>query len=85
MRAAAAVVTPSAWARSWLLATYGLDPDLVHVARPGVDPVPRVDGTGGGGALLCVGASRQARARPAGRGAVAQSPTSRGGARASAP
>ena len=56
VRAAAAVVTPSAWARSWLLATYGLDPGLVHVARPGVDPVPRVDGTEGGGALLCVGA-----------------------------
>lgn len=56
LRAAAAVVTPSAWARSWLLATYGLDPDLVHVARPGVDPAPRVDGTPDGGALLCVGA-----------------------------
>ena len=56
LRAAAAVVTPSAWARSWLLSTYGLDPDLVHVARPGVDPAPRVDGTEDGGALLCVGA-----------------------------
>ena len=56
LRAAAAVVTPSTWARSWLLGTYGLDPDLVHVARPGVDRAPPVDGTGDGSALLCVGA-----------------------------
>ena len=56
LRAAAAVVTPSAWARSWLLATYGLDPARVHVARPGVDAAPPADGTRGGSALLCVGA-----------------------------
>ncbi len=56
LRAAAGVVTTSRWARERLLETYGLDPLLVHVAEPGVDPAPPAPGTRGGGALLCVGA-----------------------------
>lgn len=56
MRAAAAVITPSAWSRTWLLAAYGLDPARVHVAHPGVDAAAPAFGTRDGGALLCVGA-----------------------------
>jgi glycosyltransferase involved in cell wall biosynthesis len=54
--AAAGVVTPSAWCRDWLVWTYGLDPDRVAVARPGVDPAEVATGTGSGAALLTVGA-----------------------------
>ena len=56
LRAASAVVTPSSWCRTRLLATYGLDPARVHVAHPGVDVAPPATGTPDGGALLCVGA-----------------------------
>jgi glycosyltransferase involved in cell wall biosynthesis len=56
LAAASAVVAPSAWARSWLLAAHGLDPAGVHVARPGVDVAPRATGHPRGGSLLCVGA-----------------------------
>jgi glycosyltransferase involved in cell wall biosynthesis len=52
----AAVVTTSAWTRSWLVEHYGLDPDRVHVAVPGTDPAGLVAGTPSGGAFLCVGA-----------------------------
>ena len=54
--AASSVITPSAWARGWLLAAHGLDAGRVHVAHPGVDAAPRADGTPEGTALLCVGA-----------------------------
>lgn len=50
------VVTPSRWARRWLLANYGLRPARVHVAEPGVDAASAAPGTTGGGSLLCVGA-----------------------------
>ena len=56
LRAASAVVTPSAWCRTWLLATYALRPARVHVAHPGVDAAPPATGSRDGGALLCVGA-----------------------------
>ena len=56
LRAASSVVTPSTWCRTWLLASYGLDPARVHVAHPGVDAAARATGTEDGGALLCVGA-----------------------------
>jgi glycosyltransferase involved in cell wall biosynthesis len=53
---AVAVVTPSRWARQWLLANYGLCPARVHVAEPGVEVTSRATGTTGGDTLLCVGA-----------------------------
>lgn len=56
LRAASAVVTPSTWCRTALLASYGLDPAHVHVAHPGVDAAAPATGTRAGGALLCVGA-----------------------------
>jgi hypothetical protein len=56
LRAAAAVVTTSDWSRRWLLTTYGLAADRVHVAEPGVDPSPLVPGTASGARLLCVAA-----------------------------
>ena len=54
--AARAVVTTSAWTRVWLLETYGLSPDTVHVAEPGVRPARVSAGTSTGGELLCVAA-----------------------------
>lgn len=56
VRAASAVVTPSAWCRTWLLGAHGLDPGRVHVAQPGVDAAPAIAGRPAGGRLLCVGA-----------------------------
>jgi glycosyltransferase involved in cell wall biosynthesis len=56
LRSARVVVTTSAWTRQRLLARYGLAPDRVRVARPGVDPVGPAPGTPSGGRLLCVAA-----------------------------
>ena len=56
LRAAAAVVTTSVWTRRWLLETYRLEPERVHVARPGVDAAAPAAGGAEGGNLLCVGA-----------------------------
>jgi glycosyltransferase involved in cell wall biosynthesis len=53
---AAAVVTTSRWARGALLDLYGLPPDRVHVAAPGVDAAEPAPGSPGAGALLCVAA-----------------------------
>lgn len=53
---AAAVVATSDWTRSLLLDRYALDPDLVHVAEPGVDCAPVAHGTPAGTELLCVAA-----------------------------
>ena len=58
LSAAAAVLTTSAWCRSWLLDHYGLDPARVHVAQPGTDAAAPAMGTPGGGELLCVAAVR---------------------------
>lgn len=54
--AACAVVTTSLWTRDWLLGAYGLDPAVVAVASPGVQPAPASATTADGGRLLCVGA-----------------------------
>ena len=56
LRGVAHVVTTSRWTRRWLLDAYGLDPALVTVAVPGVEPAPRVTGEPAGRRLLCVGA-----------------------------
>ncbi len=53
---AVAVVTPSRWARRWLLAGYGLHPARVHVAEPGVEMPGPAHASAGGDRLLCVGA-----------------------------
>ncbi|MGD9961529.1 glycosyltransferase family 4 protein [Nocardioides sp.] len=56
LRSAAAVVTTSRWTRQRLLAEHRLDPDLVHVALPGVEPADLATGHPTGGSLLCVAA-----------------------------
>jgi glycosyltransferase involved in cell wall biosynthesis len=56
LSAAAAVVTTSAWTGRRLADRYGLAPDRVHVAEPGVDRADPAPGTPGGGELLCVAA-----------------------------
>ncbi len=56
MRCVAHVVTTSRWTRRWLLDAYGLDPSLVTVAVPGVEPTPLAAGDPAGRRLLCVGA-----------------------------
>jgi glycosyltransferase involved in cell wall biosynthesis len=53
---AVAVVATSGWTCGWLVETYGLAPESVHVARPGVDAAELAPGTPAGGRLLCVGA-----------------------------
>ncbi len=55
-RAVAAVVTTSAWTRTWLLDEYAVPADRVVVALPGCDPAGLATGTANGGVLLCVGA-----------------------------
>jgi glycosyltransferase involved in cell wall biosynthesis len=61
LASAAAVVATSGWTRRWLLDTYGLPPERVHVAAPGVDAAELAEPTTGGGELLCVGAYTQAK------------------------
>ena len=56
VRSTAAVVTTSDWTRRWLLGAYELDPERVHVARPGVDRAATAPGSSNGGSLLNVGA-----------------------------
>ncbi len=56
LQSAAAVIATSDWSRTWLLATYRLDPAQVYVAQPGVDSAAPVGGTEHGGNLLCVAA-----------------------------
>lgn len=55
LTAAVAVITTSAWARTWLLAHYSLAGDVV-VAEPGVDQAPVSPGTASASSLLCVAA-----------------------------
>lgn len=55
--AASAVVTTSDWTREQLLVLYPwLRPDIIAVARPGVDPAELATGTPKGNELLCVAA-----------------------------
>ena len=56
LSAAAAIVTTSEWTRCWLVDTYGLRADAVHVVEPGVDVADLAAGTTSGGRLLCVAA-----------------------------
>jgi glycosyltransferase involved in cell wall biosynthesis len=56
LAAAAGVVTTSNWTRQRLLELYGLRPDRVHVAEPGVDAAGIAPGTTAGGEFLCVAA-----------------------------
>jgi glycosyltransferase involved in cell wall biosynthesis len=56
LASATAVVATSSWTRRWLVDRYALRPDRVHVAEPGVDAAPIVQGTVEGGELLCVAA-----------------------------
>jgi glycosyltransferase involved in cell wall biosynthesis len=55
LAAAASVITPSRWCRRWVLEAYGLDPEVVHVVPPGVDPAEPAAPSGTGAHLLCVG------------------------------
>jgi glycosyltransferase involved in cell wall biosynthesis len=61
LASAVAVIATSRWTRQWLLDTYALAPERVHVAEPGVDAAELAEGTPGGGELLCVGAYTQAK------------------------
>src|SRR5690606_31381252 len=56
LAAATAVVSTSRWTRNWLLDTYGLEPDRMHVAPPGVEKAPLAAAEETGSRLLCVGA-----------------------------
>jgi glycosyltransferase involved in cell wall biosynthesis len=56
LEAASAVVTTSAWARSWVLRHHGLSPERVRVATPGVDPAPAAWALPPGGRIICVAA-----------------------------
>jgi glycosyltransferase involved in cell wall biosynthesis len=56
LRAAASVVTTSAWARRALMDLYSLSEDRVHVAEPGVDPAALAPGSETAGTLLSVAA-----------------------------
>ena len=56
LAAAVAVVTTSEWTRRRLQELYGLPPDRIHVAEPGVDAAGLAPGTAAGDALLCVAA-----------------------------
>lgn len=56
LAAARAVIATSGWVRDELLRSYGLCPDAVAVAVPGVDARPLATGSASGGELLCVGA-----------------------------
>jgi glycosyltransferase involved in cell wall biosynthesis len=56
LAAATAIVTTSAWSRRRLGELYGLPPDRIHVAEPGVDAAGLAPGSAAGDALLCVAA-----------------------------
>lgn len=56
LAAASAVVTTSRWTRRWLVDSYAMPADRIHVAEPGAEIGDLVAGTPSGGALLCVGA-----------------------------
>ncbi len=56
LSAASAVLTTSRWTRGWLLDQYGLHPDAVHAAVPGVDIAEPTSPSPPGGRLLCVAA-----------------------------
>jgi glycosyltransferase involved in cell wall biosynthesis len=53
---AAVVLTTSEWGRRRVLDLYGVSPERVHAAPPGVDPAPLGTGSDEGSELLCVAA-----------------------------
>jgi glycosyltransferase involved in cell wall biosynthesis len=61
LSAASAIVTTSAWTKTWLLEHYPLDPDQIHVVQAGADAAELAPGTAGGGQLLCVAAVTPAK------------------------
>ena len=56
LSAASGIVVTSSWTRTWLVDTYAIAPQRVHIAWPGTDPAAVAPGTPDGGGLLCVGA-----------------------------
>ena len=56
LSAVAAVVATSQWTRQWLLDSYGMPADRIHVVEPGAEIGDLAAGTPSGGELLCVGA-----------------------------
>ncbi|MFD1826753.1 MULTISPECIES: glycosyltransferase family 4 protein [Mumia] len=61
LASAAAVVTTSQWTADRITNVYGLAPQHLHVAWPGVDESLAHRGTEDGGRLLCVGAVSAAK------------------------
>ena len=56
LRAAAAVVTPSRWARTWVVRHHRLPAERVRIAEPGVDRAAVARRSAGGRELLCLAA-----------------------------
>jgi glycosyltransferase involved in cell wall biosynthesis len=56
LSAACAVIAPSSWVRQRLVELYGLPPERIYVAEPGVEAAELALGTVDGGELLCVAA-----------------------------
>jgi glycosyltransferase involved in cell wall biosynthesis len=56
LSASAGVITTSQWTRDWVIDRYGLAPEGVHAAEPGVDTADPAPGSGSGKELLCVAA-----------------------------
>ncbi len=56
LAACAAVLTTSRWTANWLLSSYALSPERLHVAHPGADRARPAKGTSSGAALLTVAA-----------------------------
>lgn len=61
LAAADAVITPSRWARDWVITHHRLPVDRVHVAEPGVDPVAPAVPSSTGGRVLCLAAVTPAK------------------------
>lgn len=61
LTAAAAVVTTSEWARTWVIRNHGLAPERVRVATPGAESAPAARGTRAGNELLCLAAVTRAK------------------------
>jgi glycosyltransferase involved in cell wall biosynthesis len=55
LRAVAAVITTSEWARQWVITHVGVDATRVRAALPGADAAPAAARTSAGTNLLCTG------------------------------
>lgn len=58
---AAAVITTSAWTRTWVVTHHGVPADRVRAATPGVDRSEPAPGSASGGNLLCAGPVTEAK------------------------